>query len=84
MVNFGFQIAYQIARSQFRGKLRELFLVLSDDEPRPVPALEARRLSLDPRRDRGSKHPRTSDSSVGSGSGAKRADKTASAEKFKR
>ena len=31
-----FKIAYQIAREGFSGRLRETFLVLNDDEPRPV------------------------------------------------
>ena len=88
------QIAYQIARAQFPNRLRETFLVLSDDEPRPPPALEARRLSLEPRvqdprvqesrPDRGAKHRREPDSmSVDSASIAKRADQSRSAEKSK-
>ena len=82
--HYSFQIAYQIARDQFAGRLRETFLILSDDEPRPVavPSQETNRLSLDPRRDRGSKHRRESDSmSVGSSSNPKRADQASSAEK---
>ena len=35
---FSLQIAYQIAREGFSGKLKEMFLVLSDDEPRPAEA----------------------------------------------
>lgn len=74
-----FQIAYKIAREQFSTRLRETFLVLSDDEPRP----EASQLSLeplgDPRR-AGRKHPRESDS-MSTDSYAKKADKSRSAEK---
>ena len=44
-----FQIAYQIARSQFSGRLKETFLVMSDDEPRPVVQPEASRMSLEER-----------------------------------
>ena len=63
---------------------------MSDEETYSAPSLEARRLSLeprvvDPRRDRGSKHARESDSSsVDSGKVAKRADQTKSAEKSKK
>ena len=84
-----FQIAYRIARSQFEGRLREVFLVLDDDEPRPEPHLEARRLSLDPPRDprtreQGRKHPRDADSmSVGSASNPKKPDQSRSSEKRK-
>ena len=88
------QIAYRIARDQFAGRLKETFLVLADDGPRPdqVPQLEARRLSLEPgvqdprrdRRERNRKHPRESDSmSVDSASNAKKADQTRSSEKRK-
>ena len=80
------QIAYKIARDQFHGKLRETFLVLSDDEPKPDQDLGARRLSLDPRpersRDRGRKHPRDSDT-MSVDSFAKKPDKSKSAEKRK-
>ena len=88
------QIAYRIARDQFSGRLKELFLVLSDDEPRPVPSLTARRLSLDPvtdprreGRDRqaGRKHHREPDSmSVESASNPKKPDQTKSGEKKKK
>ena len=91
------KIAYKIAREQFAGRLRETFLVMSDDEPRPAPQLEARRLSLEPaaalqdprtdqrnRREKTRKHPRESDSmSVESSSNPKKADQTRSAEKRK-
>ena len=84
------QIAYRIARDQFPERLRETFLVLSDDEPRPEPQLEARRLSLDPPRDprpersQGRKHPRDQDSmSVDSASNAKKPDQSKSGEKRK-
>ena len=92
---FLFKIAYKIAREQFSGRLRETFLVLSDDEPRPAPQLEARRLSLEPRlqdprgdqrgrRDKSRKHPRESDSmSIESSSNPKKADQSSSAEKRK-
>ena len=82
-----FQIAYRIARDQFADRLRELFLVLSDDEPVPLPQLEARRLSLDPRtreRQAGRKHHREADSmSNESSSNPKKPDQTRSSEKRK-
>ena len=81
------QIAYQIARQQFSNRLKETFLVLSDDEPRPEPQLEARRLSLehkvqDPRR--GLKRRDQDEMSVESSSNAKKTDKTKSAEKSRK
>ena len=87
-----FQIAYRIARDQFPERLRETFLVLSDDEPQPEPRLEARRLSLDPPRDpRGGRggHSRKRDQrdqdsmSVDSASNAKKPDQSRSVEKRK-
>ena len=85
------QIAYRIARDQFQGQLRELFLVLNDDEPQPDSQLEARRLSLDPvqdprtrSREAGRKHPREQDAmSVESVSNPKKPDQTRSHEKRK-
>ena len=87
-----FQIAYRIAREQFSGRLRETFLVLNDDEPKPVDQPEASGLSLhpvhhravtDPRnRDRGRKHGRGSDS-MSVESNAKKPDQSCSAEKNK-
>ena len=57
--------------------------MLSDDEPRPEPQLEARRLSLDPRK-QGRKHRRDDDSmSVESTSHSKKPDQTRSSEKRK-
>lgn len=81
-----FQIAYSIARAQFSGRLKETFLVLSDDEPRPVDQPEASGLSLQPQRhpvdprSHGKKHSRGSDS-MSVGSNAKKPDQTKSAEK---
>ena len=82
------QIAYRIARDQFPERLRETFLVLSDDEPRQEAPLEARRLSLDPprdpRSDRSRRRQREQDSmSVDSASNAKKPDQTKSGEKRK-
>ena len=86
------QIAYRIARDQFNGRLQELFLVLSDDEPQPV-NIEARRLSLDHPRDPrpsgssrevGHKHRRDPDSmSVDSATNPKKPDQSRSTEKRK-
>ena len=79
------QIAYKIAREQFPNRLRETFLVLTDN-PRPDLPIEARRLSLDPRdrREAGKKHRRESDSmSVGSVSNSKKPDQSRSSEKRK-
>ena len=77
------QIAYRIAREQFKDRLNETFLVLTDDQPKAGPSLEARGLSLeDPRRDR--RRRRESDTmSVESGTIAKKPDQTRSAEKQK-
>ena len=82
---FHLQIAYKIAREQLPGRLRETFLVLSDDEPRPVGRLEASGVSLETvRRDRGQKHRRGSESmSVDTAVNAKKPDKTRSSEKRK-
>ena len=78
-----FQIAYKIAREQFSGRLRETFLVLSDEEPKLIQQPEASQLTLqDPRRN-ARKHPRDSDS-MSVDSHAKKADKTRSAEKHKK
>ena len=82
------QISYRVAREQFSNRLRETFLVLDDDEPRPVAQLEAGGLSLrDPRpggREPGQKHRRESDSmSVSSNASAKKQDRTRSSEKRK-
>ena len=86
------QISYRIARDQFSSRLRETFLVLDDDEPRPAVQLEATGLSLqpsvsDPRpggREPGQKHRRDTDSmSVGSTASAKKPDRTRSSEKKK-
>ena len=81
------QIAYKIAREQFPNRLRETFLVLNDDEPKPV-QMDARRLSLEPANDLTSrqsrKHRRDPDSmSVESGSHPKKPDQTRSTEKRK-
>ena len=84
------QIAYKLAREQFKDRLNETFLVLYDDEPQQEgPHPEARRLSLDqrvvdPRREAGSrKHPRDDAISVESESNPKKADKSRSTEKNK-
>ena len=83
---FFFKIAYKIAREGFSGRLKETFLVLSDDEPRPASSqvgasgLDRSRLQ-DPRR--GQKHQLNDDAmSVESGA-AKKQDQTRSNEKNK-
>lgn len=50
------QIAYQIVREGFSGRLRETFLVLSDDEPRPEPQAEGGEPSGAQDSRRGQKH----------------------------
>ena len=84
-----FQIEYKIARGGFSGRLKETFLVLSDDEARAPEPPEAGSLSLgarlrDPRRDRGQKNPRAASDTMSVDSQAKRADKTRSGEKQRR
>ena len=61
-------------------------MVLSDEEVSsdPAPSREARKLSLDPRRQPGAKHRRDADSMSVDSATAKRADKTSSAEKSRR
>ena len=75
----GFQIAYKTAAHRFTGKLAELFLVLSDNQP---VAAEAGASGFQPI-GRGQKH-HLDDDQMSTESGSKRKDQSSSAEKVKR
>ena len=96
MLTVMLQIAYRLSGDQFRGRLKETFLVLSDETtPGADPAPEARRLSLDPvvqprdprsgasTRSNARKHQRESDSMSVDSSYSKKPDQTRSSEKRK-
>ena len=75
----GLQIAYKTAAHRFTGKLAELFLVLSDNQP---VAAEAGASGFQPI-GRGQKH-QLDDDQMSTESGSQRKDQSSSAEKNKR